>query len=76
MWSFWEGNVSGSTVSRPRERARYPRPRAPGRGPAPLPAGFSIVFDPQTQFVGTGALFGGSPPRLLRLNLAGERALY
>ena len=46
-----------------------------GPGPAPLPAGFSIVFDPQTQFVGTDVLFGGSPPRLLRLNLAGQRAL-
>ncbi len=54
------------------------RPAAgPGgeRGPAPLPAGFSIVFDPQTQFVGADVLFGGSPPRLLRLNPAGQRAL-
>ncbi|HEY8043771.1 MAG TPA: mycofactocin biosynthesis glycosyltransferase MftF [Streptosporangiaceae bacterium] len=52
------------------------RPEAdPGRGPAPLPAGFSIVFDPQTQFVGADVLFGGSPPRLLRLNPAGQRAL-
>ncbi|MCW2906998.1 MAG: hypothetical protein JWL68_1787, partial [Actinomycetia bacterium] len=52
---------------------------APGpggeRGPGPLPAGFSIVFDPQTQFVGADVLFGGSPPRLLRLNPAGQRAL-
>ena len=47
----------------------------PGPGPAPLPAGFSIVFDPQTQFVGADVLFGGSPPRLLRLNAAGQRAL-
>ena len=46
-----------------------------GPGPAPLPAGFGIVFDPQTQFVGTDVLFGGSPPRLLRLNAAGQRAL-
>jgi GT2 family glycosyltransferase len=46
-----------------------------GPGPAPLPAGFSVVFDPQTQFVGTDVLFGGSPPRLLRLNPAGQRAL-
>ena len=46
-----------------------------GPGPAPLPAGFSIVFDPQTQFVGSDVLFGGSPPRLLRLNPAGRRAL-
>ncbi len=44
-------------------------------GPPPLPAGFTIVFDPQTQFVGTDVLFGGSPPRLLRLNPAGQRAL-
>ncbi len=50
------------------------RPRPPGPGP-PLPAGFSIVFDPQTQFVGADVLFGGSPPRLLRLNAAGQRAL-
>ncbi len=33
------------------------------------------MFDPQTQFVGTDVLFGGSPPRLLRLNPAGQRAL-
>jgi mycofactocin glycosyltransferase len=46
-----------------------------GPGPAPLPAGFSIVFDPQTQFVGSDVLFGGSPPRLLRLNPAGQRAV-
>ena len=52
------------------------RPEAgPGPGPAPLPAGFSIVFDPHTQFVGADVLFGGSPPRLLRLNAAGQRAL-
>ncbi len=52
------------------------RPEAgPNPGPAPLPAGFSIVFDPQTQFVGADVLFGGSPPRLLRLNAAGQRAL-
>ncbi|HEX3387559.1 MAG TPA: mycofactocin biosynthesis glycosyltransferase MftF [Streptosporangiaceae bacterium] len=52
------------------------RPAAgPRPGPAPLPAGFSIVFDPQTQFVGADVLFGGSPPRLLRLNPAGQRAL-
>jgi len=64
-------NVSGSTVTRP-----VIRPEAgPGRGPAPLPTGFSIVFDPQTQFVGADVLFGGSPPRLLRLNPAGQRAL-
>ena len=47
----------------------------PGRGPAPLPPGFHVVFDPQTQFVGADVLFGGSPPRLLRLNPAGQRAL-
>ena len=52
------------------------RPAAgPGRGPAPLPPGFRVVFDPQTQFVGADVLFGGSPPRLLRLNPAGQRAL-
>ena len=77
MWSFLPdgANVSGSTVSRPRARP-VTRPAAgSGPGPAPLPAGFSVVFDPQTQFVGTDVLFGGSPPRLLRLNPAGQRAL-
>ncbi|MGI8451923.1 MAG: hypothetical protein ACR2MP_33025, partial [Streptosporangiaceae bacterium] len=47
----------------------------PEGGPAPLPPGFHVVFDPQTQFVGQDVLFGGSPPRLLRLNPAGQRAL-
>jgi hypothetical protein len=61
-------------VSRPATRP-VTRPAAgSGPGPAPLPAGFSIVFDPQTQFVGADVLFGGSPPRLLRLNPAGPRA--
>jgi hypothetical protein len=41
----------------------------------PLPAGFAIAFDPETRFVGPDVLFGGSPPRLLRLNAAGVRAL-
>jgi hypothetical protein len=41
----------------------------------PLPAGFGIAFDPETRFVGADVLFGGSPPRLLRLNAAGVRAL-
>jgi mycofactocin glycosyltransferase len=41
----------------------------------PLPAGFGVVFDGDTQFVGSDVLFGGSPPRLMRLNAAGVRAL-
>ena len=75
MWCFLPDgtNVSGSTVTRSVTRP-VGGPGA-GPGPAPLPAGFSIVFDPQTQFVGADVLFGGSPPRLLRLNPAGQRAL-
>jgi mycofactocin glycosyltransferase len=61
----------GRPVKRPMTRPAS----GSGPGPAPLPAGFSVVFDPQTQFVGTDVLFGGSPPRLLRLNPAGQRAL-
>jgi len=45
------------------------------RETVPLPAGFGVAFDPGTQFVGDDVLFGGSPPRLLRLNAAGVRAL-
>src|SRR5580693_7511687 len=41
----------------------------------PLPDGFGIVFDAETQFVGDDVLFGGSPPRLMRLNAAGAAAL-
>jgi mycofactocin glycosyltransferase len=41
----------------------------------PVPEGFGIVFDAETQFVGEDVLFGGSPPRLMRLNAAGVRAL-
>jgi mycofactocin glycosyltransferase len=40
-----------------------------------MPEGFSVAFDADTQFVGSDVLFGGSPPRLMRLNAAGERAL-
>ena len=45
------------------------------RKTVPLPAGFGIAFDADTKFVGSDVLFGGSPPRLLRLNAAGVRAL-
>jgi len=45
------------------------------RETVPLPAGFRIAFDSGTRFVGSDVLFGGSPPRLLRLNAAGVRAL-
>jgi mycofactocin glycosyltransferase len=41
----------------------------------PLPEGFGVGFDADTQFVGSDVLFGGSPPRLMRLNAAGVRAL-
>lgn len=41
----------------------------------PLPAGFGIAFDREAKLVGSDVLFGGSPPRLLRLNAAGVRAL-
>lgn len=38
-----------------------------------LPAGFRIELDPDTQVVGSDVLFGGSPPRLMRLSAAGAR---
>jgi mycofactocin system glycosyltransferase len=41
----------------------------------PLPAGFGIELDPGTVVVQADVLFGGSPPRLLRLSAAGVRAL-
>ena len=41
----------------------------------PVPEGFSVAFDADTQFVGPDVLFGGTPPRLMRLNAAGVRAL-
>src|SRR5262252_6746284 len=41
----------------------------------PVPEGFSVAFDVDTQFVGSDVLFGGTPPRLMRLNAAGVRAL-
>jgi mycofactocin system glycosyltransferase len=45
------------------------------RETVPLPEGFGVEFDADTTFVGDDVLFGGSPPRLLRLNAAGVRAL-
>jgi mycofactocin glycosyltransferase len=45
------------------------------RETVPLPEGFGVAVDPDTKFVGSDVLFGGSPPRLLRLNAAGVRAL-
>jgi mycofactocin glycosyltransferase len=63
--------------------ATWPVPLAPcdqpcDTGPVrtvPLPSGFGIAFDAETTFVGADVLFGGSPPRLLRLSAAGVRAL-
>lgn len=51
------------------------RPGAADRAGVPLPTGFGIAFDAETRFLGADVLFGGSPPRLLRLNTAGQRAL-
>lgn len=42
---------------------------------APTPIGFSIVLDAQTRPVGSGALFGGIPARVMRLSAAGRQAL-
>jgi mycofactocin system glycosyltransferase len=49
--------------------AAAPRPTVP------LPAGFGIAFDADTQFVSRDVLFGGSPPRLLRLDPPEVQAL-
>ena len=56
--------------------------RRPGRAtppaPAPdagLPAGTVVRLDPGTQRLAGDVLFGGSPPRILRLSPAGQRAL-
>ena len=51
-------------------------PAAAGLAPdAGLPAGTVIRLDPGTQRLTSDVLFGGSPPRILRLSPAGQRAL-
>lgn len=45
------------------------------RETVPLPMGFRVELDPGTVLVGPDVLFGGSPPRLLRLSAPGVRAL-
>jgi mycofactocin glycosyltransferase len=45
------------------------------REEVPLPPGFGVVFDADTRVVSSEVLYGGSPPRLLRLNAAEARAL-
>jgi len=40
-----------------------------------LPAGTVVRLDPGTQRLADDVLFGGSPPRILRLSPAGQRAL-
>jgi mycofactocin system glycosyltransferase len=42
---------------------------------AGLPAGTVVRLDPGTQRMTSDVLFGGSPPRVLRLSPAGQRAL-
>jgi mycofactocin glycosyltransferase len=51
-------------------------PEAAGLAPdAGLPAGTVVRLDPGTQRLTDDVLFGGSPPRILRLSPAGQRAL-
>jgi len=51
-------------------------PAAVGLVPdAGLPAGTVVRLDPGTQRLADDVLFGGSPPRILRLSPAGQRAL-
>jgi mycofactocin system glycosyltransferase len=54
-------------VSEPRTARTRPLP--------PLPAGFGIELDRSTKQLSDGALFGGSPARVLRLTEAGQTAL-
>lgn len=42
---------------------------------APFPAGLQVTLDPTVRITPSGVLFGGSPPRLLRLSPAGQKAL-
>jgi GT2 family glycosyltransferase len=41
----------------------------------PLPRGFRVELDPGTKQLSDGALFGGSPARVMRLTPAGQAAL-
>jgi mycofactocin system glycosyltransferase len=51
-------------------------PAAAGLAPdAGLPAGTVVRLDPGAQRLAGDVLFGGSPPRILRLSPAGQRAL-
>ena len=42
---------------------------------APVPRGFRVELDPATKQLSGGALFGGSPARVMRLTPAGQAAL-
>jgi mycofactocin glycosyltransferase len=46
-----------------------------GRETVPVPEGFRVELDADTMVVGSDVLFGGSPPRLMRLSAAGVRVL-
>ena len=46
-----------------------------GPGSPALPVGFRVVIDPRVRQLGADALFGGAPPRVLRLSPAGRSAL-
>ena len=41
----------------------------------PVPRGFRVELDPGTKQLSGGALFGGSPARVMRLTPAGQTAL-
>jgi len=48
---------------------------AGGPGAGPLPAGFGVAIDPGTKQLDEDILFGGAPPRVLRLSRTGRAAL-
>jgi mycofactocin system glycosyltransferase len=61
-------------VTRPPAENRPPAVTQPPAD-AGLPAGTVVRLDPGVQRPAGDVLFGGSPPRILRLSLAGQRAL-
>ena len=69
----------GGVANRRRQAVSRTRALADGYDSAwvsqPLPEDFAVMIDPTTRKIGPDTLYGGSPPRALRLSPAGQEAL-
>ncbi|MEP7023464.1 MAG: mycofactocin biosynthesis glycosyltransferase MftF [Actinomycetota bacterium] len=68
----WRAAAAGAPPAPPRVVPPADLGVLPGEA---MPLGMTVSLDPDTREIASGILFGGSPPRVLRLTEAGRQAL-